>query len=80
MKATQVLKICRHGEASIQHIIHAADSHLLQVFLRQQGFLAGATSFIIRLGHFPEELHSTDKRSIIMQSYYQRYYIINMQL
>lgn len=81
MKATPVRKkiVDMHREASIHHITHAADSHLLQVFLGQQSFPASATSFIIWLGHFPEELHSTDNKSPIMKSYTIRYCITIMQ-
>jgi len=50
-------------DASEHHIIHATDNHFLQVFLGQQGFPAGATSFIIWLSHFPEELHSIGSTS-----------------
>lgn len=76
-KQPRFRKFCRH--ASIHHIIQATDSHLLQVFLGQQSFPASATSFIIWLGHFPEELHSTDNKSPIMKSYTIRYCITIMQ-
>lgn len=61
VRSTQFVGV--HRNSSIQHIIHATLNHLLQVFLGQQGFLAAATSLIIRLGHFPEELHLTYKES-----------------
>jgi len=56
-------KDMQSDDASEHHIIHATDNHFLQVFLGQQGFPAGATSFIIWLSHFPEELHSIGSTS-----------------
>ena len=59
-------------KASKQHINHAALNHLFQVFLGQQGFpTSAATSLIIRLCHFPEELHPAVQKIVITQSYYQ---------